>query len=70
MSIYNFVLIRLMDLELEDKTLWTNTTRKFAITATALLKQLELIEVKPWGVEWYNSEYKKVRCFPIGDFFV
>ena len=48
-------------LEIEDKTLWTNTIRKFAITATVMLKQLELIEVKPWGVEWYNSEYRKVK---------
>ena len=47
-------------LELDDPTLWINPVRKFAITATALLKQLELVEVKNWGVEWYNSEYKKV----------
>lgn len=48
-------------LVLNDSTGWRNPIRKFAITATARLTRLELIEVKDWGVEWYNSEYRKVE---------
>lgn len=47
-------------LELKDSTGWRTPIRKFAITATARLTRLELMEVKDWGVEWYNSEYRKV----------
>lgn len=53
-------------LQLNDTTVWKTPVRKFAITATALLKRLELIEVKDWGVEWYHSEYKKVKQPSLG----
>lgn len=48
-------------LELKDNTIWRTAYRKMAITATPQLTRLELIEVKDWGVEWYNSEYEKVK---------
>lgn len=48
-------------LEIENKKIWSNPTRKFAITANKQMKQLEMMEVADWGVRWYNSEYLKVR---------
>lgn len=53
-TVGNFIL-----LSLEEGNVWRTATRKFAITATTRLTQLELMEVKAWGVEWYNSEYQK-----------
>lgn len=47
-------------LELKDPRGWRTPIRKFAITATARLTRLELMEVKDWGVEWYHSEYRKI----------
>lgn len=47
-------------LEIENKKLWSNPIRKFAITANKQLKNIELIEVADWGVKWYESEYSKI----------
>ncbi len=45
-----------------DKSdIWRTPDRKFAITASPQLTNLKLIEVKDWGVEWYNSEYRKTK---------
>lgn len=51
-------------LALEDKTIWRTPYRKFALTANPQRTRLELLEVKDWGVEWYNSEYQKVNKKP------
>ncbi len=48
-------------LTLNDKSIWRTPFRKFAITANLSFTHLELIEVKDWGVEWYNSEYRKIK---------
>ncbi len=55
-AVDNFIYLTLI-----DSTGWRGTTRKFAITATNRFTHLELIEVKDWGVEWYHSEYRKVK---------
>ena len=48
-------------LELSNKKVWKNPTRKFAVTANNDITKIKLIEVKDWGVEWYNSDYKKSK---------
>jgi len=48
-------------LTIRKKGYWRKDTRRFAITASPKLTNLELVEVKDWGVEWYNSEYRKKK---------
>jgi len=48
-------------LTLKEKNVWRTDSRKFALAANVQLTRIELIEVKDWGVEWYNSEYRKVK---------
>lgn len=48
-------------LKLNNKTLWRANPRKFAIATNPKQTRLELIEIKDWGVEWYNSEYLKIK---------
>ncbi|MCP4438523.1 MAG: hypothetical protein GY810_06225 [Aureispira sp.] len=51
----------LLQLQLSSPAIWKYPQRDFIITGNRLRKKLELIEVKPWGLDWYYSEYKKRR---------
>lgn len=51
----------LLYLQITTANVWKYPLRKFIITGNRLRKKLELIEVKPWGLDWYYSEYKKLR---------
>lgn len=51
----------MLHLQISTPNVWKYTQRKFIITGNRLRKKLELVEVKPWGLDWYYSEYKKRR---------
>ncbi len=47
-------------LRLNDEKYWRSQNRKMVIKATTRLMQLELLEVRDCGIDWYHSNYYKL----------
>lgn len=57
---------KLLRLKIDNKDVWNGKeTKIFAIVANHRMKKAQLIEVLPWGLNWYGSEFwlcKKCNC--------
>ena len=55
----------LLKLTIDNKTVWNKKTKYYALIANHRQKRVRMIEVMPWGLHWYVSEYwfcKKCEC--------
>ena len=47
-------------LELEkNRDAWIYPQRAMIIVGQGRLRKLQLVDLKPWGIDWYHSEYSK-----------